>query len=114
MIPKITEPLGKYWEQPDPSTILLDTTHALMTEANFKDLHEYSSTIPTGVYPGKMWKRYDGVHDPRCKREDRQWLLMWYDEIPNQPDRCSINHRKILLLNGSFPPDIKFIDPPYK
>lgn len=29
MIPKITDPLGKYWEQPSSENILIDDTHAI-------------------------------------------------------------------------------------
>jgi hypothetical protein len=98
-IPPITDPLGRYWRQPDPASILVDDTHAVMESTTFSKLHEYSSSIPSGVYPGKMWKRLEGAHDPRCKPEDQKWLLCWYGECEDKR-LCSINHR-IVLVTGN-------------
>lgn len=39
---------------------------------------EYSATYPTGVIPGKRWRRHDGAFDPTCK--DPGWLLCEYSE----------------------------------
>ena len=96
-IPFITHPLGKHWDQPDPERILLDDKHALMDERTFNALPEYSSTIPTGVYEGKMWKRHDGVLDPRCRPEQHKWMLGWFGPS-TVPDNCSINFREILIV----------------
>lgn len=119
-IPPITDPLGAHWDQPDRASILIDATHALMTVATFKALHEYSCSNPSGVYEGKMWRRHDGVFDPIIPLHIRQshewgkpemfpdytgprpvWLLCWFG-----PDRngdkgfVSNNYRKILLVDG--------------
>ena len=51
----MTDPMGRHWRQPPRERILIDDTHALMDLATFEQLSEYSCTIPTGVYPGKMW-----------------------------------------------------------
>lgn len=67
IIPPITDPLGKYWQQPHRRFIELDDTHALMSEQTFKGLKEYSTSIPTGRYEGKMWKGF-------IKGE---WYLVW-------------------------------------
>jgi hypothetical protein len=96
-IPPITNPLGKHWPQPPLNAIVIDDTHALMSEATLKVLPEYSCTIPTGVYPGKMWKRHDGLFDQRCKPSDRCWLLCWFGESDKGPDFCSINSRKVII-----------------
>lgn len=96
-IPDITDPLGRSWRQPSRSVIELDDTHALMTQATFEDLAEYSSSQPTGVYEGKMWKRHDGLYDRRCRPEDRRWLLCWYDVSEKGPDYCSTQFREILI-----------------
>ena len=98
VIPPMTDPLGQQWRQPDSSKILVDDSHALMDRAAFDTLAEYSATIPTGVYPGKMWKRHNGVHDPRCKPEDIKWMLGWYGLSDKDDDFCSVNFREILLL----------------
>lgn len=58
IIPPITDPLGKHWQQPHRRFIELDNTHALMSEQTFKGLKEYSTSIPTGRYEGKMWKGF--------------------------------------------------------
>ena len=87
MIPPITHELGAYWKQPPLSDLLVDETHAVMTERTLKALAEYSTTIPTGVYEGKMWRRatYPG------------WLLCWYGP-GDRPDNCSIATREILVV----------------
>jgi hypothetical protein len=95
-IPPITDPLGKYWNQPKSDLILIDDTHAVMSESTFKQLAEYSSSIPSGAYPGKMWKRYNGAHDEKCPPENRYWMLFWYGEHAD-PKLVSINHRIILV-----------------
>ena len=96
-IPPITDPMGKNWNQPPTSAILIDDINAVMDQVTFNWLANYSATMPSGVYPGKMWKRHDGLHDPRCKPEDRKWLLMWYG-YDDDPKQCSINHRRILIV----------------
>ena len=84
-IPAITSPLGRYWDQPSRQAILVDETHTIMTRATFEQLADYSVTVPTGVYTGKMW---------RC---GRRWLR-WYDDHPALPDRCTIHEREILVV----------------
>lgn len=95
-IPAMTDPMGQNWSQPNRFDIEVDGTHALMSDAAFRRLPEYSGTIPTGVYPGKMWRRHDGVYDPRCPVEKRRWLLCWYGE--DNGGRCAIEFREVLLV----------------
>lgn len=86
-IPPITEPLGRYWEQPDRALILIDAHHAVMDAAAFAQLLEYSCSKPTAVYEGKMWKaQFDGV-----------WYLRWFG-TSCRPGYVSNNARVILLL----------------
>lgn len=85
-IPPITDPLGKHWDQPSPSLIEIDGTHALMTEDTLKQLADYSASVPSGVYEGKMW---------RCKGGNG-WYLRWYG-TSDRLDRCSCNQREIIL-----------------
>ena len=91
--------MGRHWKQPDRFSIEIDDTHALLTQKQFDDLAEYSATLPTGVYEGKMWKRHDGVYVARtqAEREACPWLLMWFGPSEH-PDKCSINHRRILIV----------------
>ena len=86
VIPRITNPLGACWKQPRLSEIEIDETHALMSEQSISKLSDYSHSMPSGVYVGKMWK---------CKARDG-WLLRWYGECELK-DHVSNNQRKILL-----------------
>jgi len=86
IIPEITHPLGKHWDQPSKDNILIDDKNALMSEKDFNELKEYSCSVPSGAYEGKMWKNYDGTN----------WGLVWYGESEN-PDNASINYRKIII-----------------
>lgn len=89
MIPAMTDPLGRYWDQPsDIRDAPMDEETVLLTPAQFKDLYEYSTSIPTGVYPGKCWKRI----------ERKRTLLVWYgDETPDH--QCPILFRNIEVVS---------------
>ena len=85
-IPAMTDSLGKFLEQPSPSEILTDETHAVMTDEAFRKLKNYSHTTPSGVYVGKMW---------RLERRG-VWYLAWYSECA-EPGFMSNNYRQILI-----------------
>jgi hypothetical protein len=87
-IPVITEPLGRYWEQPSIKDILIDDNYAVMTESTLKQLKDYSRSQPTGVYGGKMWRAGEG----------NLWYLKWWDN-PDENDMCKGNVREILILS---------------
>jgi hypothetical protein len=86
-IPPITDPLGKGWRQPSLDAVLIDDSHALMDQNAFDGLYEYSASVPTCVYPGKMWK---------CKQAGI-WWLRWFGES-DDPSMCSNHHRRILIV----------------
>jgi hypothetical protein len=88
-IPPITDPQGKSWQQPPADLMDFDTVpgHVIISHAAFKALARYDTTMPSGVYPGKMWKRDEGGVD----------LLVWFGIVPGKPDVCSIEHRIIML-----------------
>lgn len=65
IIPKITDKRGMLWKQPHRRYIEIDEEYALMTKQTFEDLREYSVTIPSGEYEGKMWKANRGRHKTR-------------------------------------------------
>lgn len=68
IIPPITDPLGKHWEQPDRTEIKIDDDIATMSQRTFDKLSEYSASQPTRAYDGKMWKSHvRGV-----------WYLRWF------------------------------------
>ncbi len=105
MIPPMTDPMGRYWHQPAPENILVDATHTLMTSATFAGLAEYSASVPSGIYPGKMWKRHDGAFDRafRSRGGLPVWRLCWYGPSKKGPDYCSVNSRVILLTDAELP-----------
>lgn len=87
-IPEITNPLGKYWQQPDHKNFLISYKYVLMTNKEFKELLEYSTSIPSGTYIGKMWK---------MNRGDK-WYLAWFSECED-PKFLNNNYREILIRN---------------
>lgn len=90
-IPRITDPLGRYWDQPPLEEIELDETHALMTPYTFRALADYSNSRPTGAYPGKMW---------RTRLGDR-WFLRWYAVDPSDSDFLLVHYREIILAESN-------------
>jgi hypothetical protein len=90
IIPAMTHPYSSGWRQPKTENILIDDTHAIMSEKDFDQLKDYSMSIPTGVYDGKMWKRLAA----------RGWLLCWYGPSEKE-NQCSINNRFIIIEEGA-------------
>lgn len=82
-IPEMTDPLGKYWEQPDRAKILVDEKYALMEKEDFEMLHNYECSFPSGAYIGKMWRRNN--------------LLYWYDVSEKGQNFCKTKCREIIL-----------------
>jgi hypothetical protein len=87
-IPPITDPLGRYWKQPPADSVLVDDEVALMEKEHFDMLYDYSASIPTGTYAGKMWKsqRFDG------------WVLLWYEDDPDGQLDLLLQRRPIVLI----------------
>jgi hypothetical protein len=89
-IPPMTHELGAYWEQPDPKDIRLEDGLAFMEKATFRKLAQYDTTLPTGVYVGKMWK---------CKVEDDEWWLRWFIDSETNPANCTMKQALILVTD---------------
>lgn len=87
-IPIIIDPLGKHWDQPDSKNFLMDDESVIMTKEECDQLHVYSTSRPTGVYAGKMWKR---------ETNHGKLLLCWYG-YHKDPNLCTTNERWILLI----------------
>jgi len=79
-------PLARHWDQPDPTNFLWIGDSVLLTLREMCLLRSYDSTFPSGVYPGKCWKRNDRKLGP---------VLVWFGH-GEEPGSCSINYRKIL------------------
>ena len=82
----MTHPLSRYWEQPSRENILIDAEVAVMSAEDFAQLLNYSVSLPTGIYVGKM----------RKAKADGKWFLRWYDKC-DDPQFLSIQTREIIL-----------------
>jgi len=89
----MTDPMGKHWRQPDHDLILVDDLYAVMSRDTMNQLYDYSHSVPTGVYVGKMWRC-------RASYEDGSEVhfLCWFGPS-EKPDSCLQHVRKILLLS---------------
>ena len=92
-IPECVHPLSKYWDQPKNAEIEIDDLYALMSEESFEQLYEYSMSVPTGAYAGKMWKARNRLRDV--------WYLRWYEDDSVNNGMCLIQTRMILVVMGS-------------
>lgn len=103
IIPQMTDPRSKYWEQPKTESILVDDKFACMTLKTLHELHEYNCTMPTGVYDGKMWRRevHSKPYGQWSKEQGDEFLyhvLCWCGPHED-PTQASINTRVILLTD---------------
>lgn len=82
-LPKMTSPFAKYWDQPKGlrNRVALYGTHAAISEADWYGLARYETSTPSGVYPGKAWRR--GKY------------LCWYG--PNRNGQCAIGRLRVLV-----------------
>lgn len=68
------------------------------TIAEWMKTSEYSGTMPSGVIPGKKWRRHDGCFDPTC--DDPGWLLCEYSEAfigDDGHERCKILMKRAVI-----------------
>lgn len=100
-IPAMTDPLGRHWQQPGADSILIDDTHAIMDRQTFDSLADYSRSVPSGVYPGKMWKAI---------MEDGQKFLRWYG-IADDFRLCTCNEREILIAEACIDKGMEALKP---
>lgn len=87
-IPQMTHPLSRHWHQPKRDQVAVYDDIAIMDRQTLTELPEYSASIPSGAYEGKMWRRQ--VRD--------QWFLCWYAPS-DDPAMLQINRRPIRLLS---------------
>ncbi|MCK4794040.1 MAG: hypothetical protein KAV87_60495 [Desulfobacteraceae bacterium] len=69
VIPPITNSLGTHWDQPSAEDIKITDSKAIMTDRTLSRLANYSMSVPTGAYEGKMWRRNCGGSN---------WVLCWF------------------------------------
>jgi hypothetical protein len=68
----------------------------------FQKLSEYSASYPTGVFPGKQWRRLDGAHDPRAhlpKHHPKRVVPRWYilEYIATDETHCKVEWYKPII-----------------
>lgn len=87
-VPPITDRRGNAWKQPNPKEFAFDehNDYVLMTFKQFEQLREFSETIPTSIYSGKMWRGSD---------DGQTWFLHWWDES----QRTKHHLREIILVD---------------
>lgn len=85
MIPEMTDAYGKHWKQPDRQMIFFRDGQAHVSAEDNKLLSSYDSSMPSGVYPGKMWKRTNGATTYLC----------WYGE--EKDGKCSIHYVPMMV-----------------
>lgn len=96
IIPRMINPLGRYWDQPSSDDMLFDDKHVIMSTEECSKLLEYSTSIPSGKYAGKMWKSFH-----RWKQERKMmtcWCLRWYEDA-DEPGLLNIMKREILIVD---------------
>lgn len=82
-LPAMTDPLGAHWRQPRGlrDRVGLYGTHAAISESDWYSLPHYGNSMPSGVYPGKAWRRGN--------------LLCWYG--PERNGRCEVGFLRALI-----------------
>lgn len=84
-----------------PGSFLYDREHAIITESVFDRLLEYSSTLPTGKSPGKVWKCNVTVAN-RVSGEPPHWIIRFITECyPPEPGKVLIHSREVLVIEGA-------------
>ena len=99
MIPEMTHKLGRYWDQPDRSEIEVDDSHAMMSQETLDKLSDYSLSIPTGAYEGKMWKSHKAVRrNGDGWSHGDGWLLRWFAPSTVDLEKVRVVTREILIV----------------
>ena len=86
-IPEMTDPMGRYWDQPrDIRNAVMTKRYVILEMAQINQMSCYDASYPSAVYPGKCWMR----------RENEITYLVWFGE--ETPDhRCPIYFREIIV-----------------
>jgi hypothetical protein len=74
-----------------------------LSPREFLALPEYSSTIPTGMTPGKRWRRLDGVYDRRfiAAGGKPRWMIGEFGDFVGK-DRIALNwYRPIIVMKAA-------------
>lgn len=94
-IPDMTHPYGSAWNQPSRHKITIDDTHAIMDRSTFDKLMNYSHSVPSAAYEGKMWK--GEYYDQTSNKPTGRWYLRWYG-LSDKPNMLSNQMRDIIII----------------
>ena len=72
-----------------------DKDFCYMEQSTFNKLLEYSTSTPSGVWVGKMWKCDANGWDRM--NEVKDWYLRWYGESPDDSNMCRMFDKKIII-----------------
>lgn len=96
-IPDMVHPLSKgRLQQPNREDLTIDDESVIMNTKSFKMLAEYSTSVPSGVYEGKMWKAHKYKEIDGEKVWD--WYLLWFG-LSEKEGMCSNQMRKIIIID---------------
>lgn len=100
IVPPMTHPLSRHWDQPFLTDIKIDSKKAVMPLHAFYRLSEYSTSVPSAVYGGKMWKaRVYKDYDETSQAGKEQWELRWYGYSKIGAGYCS-NHSRLIEISS--------------
>lgn len=87
-LPVMDDPLSRHWKQPEGLRDRVDLyfNHAVIADFDWYELSRYENTLPSGVYPGKVWR-------------NRKWLC-WYGRERNGCCRI-VTVRALVVSHGS-------------
>jgi hypothetical protein len=84
------------WEGSDQ--LAVDDEDAVVTQALFAQLLEYSLSLPSGTYVGKLWKARQTVRAPGGALVE-QWFLVEYVSDPD-PKQIGIRWRRLHVVGA--------------
>lgn len=70
----------------------MDEDVAVVTEADYERLSEYSTSIPTGVCDGKVWRRDWSVNGGKGE------AILFFEADPDDPGQCFIRQRRLIKV----------------
>jgi hypothetical protein len=81
---------------PKSGQCIVDGSTAVMDQEYFRQLGEYNSSLPSGTFIGKRWKR--SVQDP-TRQETKDWVMGEFVDIGSKSE-IGIKWRKIEVIDG--------------
>lgn len=94
----------RHFNPPDDEYLILDRWTVLVTEAGFRQMHDYSCSIPSGKVVGYRW-RCAWVYEKQ-EISDR-WIMREYVECdPVRADRIAFPYRDLIVVGHERDEDL--------